>query len=97
MLNIFLAIPAMAAVLALLSDRKLKIAYVLKFFMAVFAASALLVLLNTLCGFWLTDFFGLAAAVFMVLTIRYAIGMRFRKVILKKSKGNKEEGRNNAA
>lgn len=98
MLNIILAVLAMIAVLFLLSDRKPKAAYILKFFLAVFSASALLVFLNTLCGFRLTDFFGLTASALIILTIRYACGMRFRKIVLKKPRGeNKEEGKNRAA
>ena len=98
MLNIVFAVAAMAAVLVLLSDRKLKVTYVLKFFLAVSGASALLVFLNMLCGFWLTDFFGLAAAVFIVLAVRYACGMRFRKVVFKRGRDeDKEEGKNRAA
>ena len=97
MLNIISAVLAMCAVLVLLSDRRLTVAYVLKFFGLVFAAAAMLILLNLMCGFLFTDFFGLAAAVFIVLTIKYARGMKFRRIMLKKSRDHKDGGKNRAA
>ena len=78
MFEIIISVLAMGAVFALLSDKKVSAGCMLKFFGAVFAASALLVFINTLIEFRLTGFYGLAAVVLIVFTIKYARGMKFR-------------------
>lgn len=78
MFEIIISVLAMGAVFALLSDKKVSAGCMLKFFGAVFAASALLVFINTLIEFRLTGLYGLAAVVLIVFTIKYARGINFR-------------------
>ena len=78
------ALLAMSAVAVLLSDKKVKFLEVIEFVGGVTAASALLVGVNAVCGFKLTDFFAISGLVLMIAAIRYGRGMRFRRITVRK-------------
>lgn len=69
----------MTAVVVLLSDKKVKILEIIGFIVGVIGSTALLVGVNIILGYRLTDIFGVIGAVFLIAALVYGKGIKLRK------------------
>ncbi len=69
----------MTAVVVLLSDKKVKTLEIIGFIVGVIGSSALLVCVNIILGYRLTDFFEVIGAVLLIAALVYGKGIKLRK------------------
>ncbi len=79
MIIIILTGLVMTAVVVLLSDKKVNILEIIGFIVGVIGSSALLVGVNIILGYRLTDLFGVIGAVLVVAALVYGKGIKLRK------------------
>lgn len=79
MIIIILTGLVMTAVVVLLSDKKVNILEIIGFIVGVIGSSALLVGVNIILGYRLTDLFGVIGAVLLIAALVYGKGIKFRK------------------
>ncbi len=79
MIIIILTGLVMTAVVVLLSDKKVNILEIIGFIVGVIGSSALLVGVNIILGYRLTDLFGVIGAVLLVAALVYGKGIKLRK------------------
>ncbi len=79
MIIIILTGLVMTAVVVLLSDKKVNILEIIGFIVGVIGLSALLVGVNIILGYRLTDLFGVIGAVLLVAALVYGKGIKLRK------------------
>ncbi len=79
MIIIILTGLVMIAVVVLLSDKKVNILEIIGFIVGVIGSSALLVGVNIILGYRLTDLFGGIGAVLLVAALVYGKGIKLRK------------------
>ncbi|MCI8604043.1 MAG: hypothetical protein HFE79_07855 [Ruminiclostridium sp.] len=79
MIIIILTGLVMIAVVVLLSDKKVNILEIIGFIVGVIGSSALLVGVNIILGYRLTDLFGVIGAVLLVAALVYGKGIKLRK------------------
>ncbi len=80
MIIIILTGLVMTAVVVLLSDKKVNILEIIGFIVGVIGLSALLVGVNIILGYRLTDLFGVIGAVLLVAALVYGKGIKLRKL-----------------
>lgn len=88
MLNLFLIIASLIVIFLLLTGGKIKPLRILKFFSAVFAAAAILILINTLSGFALTGLFGILLGLSFLTVIAHYFSAALFREIAKRKKGS---------
>lgn len=69
----------MTAVVVLLGDKKVKTLEIIGFIVGVIGSSALLVCVNIILGYRLTDFFEVIGAVLLIAALVYGKGIKLRK------------------
>ncbi len=79
MIIIILTGLVMTAVVVLLSDKKVNILEIIGFIVGVIGSSALLVCVNIILGYRLTDFFEVIGAVLLIAALVYGKGIKLRK------------------
>ncbi len=79
MIIIILTGLVMTAVVVLLSDKKVNILEIIGFIVGVIGSSALLVGVNIILGYRLTDLFGVIGAVLLIAALVYGKGIKLRK------------------
>lgn len=79
MIIIILTGLVMTAVVVLLSDKKVNILEIIGFIVGVIGLSTLLVGVNIILGYRLTDLFGVIGAVLLVAALVYGKGIKLRK------------------
>lgn len=79
MIIIILTGLVMIAVVVLLSEKNVNILEIIGFIVGVIGSSALLVGVNIILGYRLTDLFGVIGAVLLVAALVYGKGIKLRK------------------
>ncbi len=79
MIIIILTGLVMIAVVVLLSDKKVNILEIIGFIVGVIGSSALLVGVNIILGYRLTDLFGVIGAVLLIAALVYGKGIKLRR------------------